>query len=538
MATSTSLRYGEQNVEFMRSPTKVAIRSSVGHGRSMGFTIEPMFKRHPVERLGRLGRFEIIDIQASESVIANVLERLGRSSAIRSHVSVYHTSDDEVPFVPEGTIFLSFEDGVSDRDIEDLLTRYDLGVAFVTKDKFYTVYSQNTDTDALQVSRRLQDEDIVSLAEPDLVTPRQPLDIDIDDKLLSRQWHLENKGEFDGTTAGFKKGADARVIAAWSLLGSLGEKSAVVAVIDDGVDVTHPDFQGKAIHPWDFVRGSDNVQPAPDLNAVEAGDWHGTACAGVAVGLPGGGDIVGAIPNAKLLPVRVPDHLSPPEVEKWFQYVTEKGAWVVSCSWDAAAKCYPLPERISKAISHCAKQGRNGKGCVVVFAAGNTGSDINDPPNSLNGFAIHPDVIAVAASTSMDRRASYSDMGKEIAVCAPSGGFPGWNIATSDVTGTYVDANGVERSSGYTPGAYYTEFTGTSSACPLVAGVCSLVLSANPELITHEVRRILEITARKIGQESDYQNSHSKKFGYGCVNAEAAVAMALEAKQNRDVLAS
>ena len=131
----------------------------------------------------------------------------------------------------------------------------------------------------------------------------------------------------------------------------------------------------------------------------------------------------------------------------------------------------------------------------------------------------------------MDRRASYSNTGKELSICAPSGGFPGWNIATADATGTYTDADGVQRSSGYASGAYYTEFDGTSSSCPLVAGVCSLILSANPELTAARVRQIVESTARKIGEDSDYQNGHSVKFGYGCINAEAAVAQALREVQ-------
>ena len=115
-------------------------------------------------------------------------------------------------------------------------------------------------------------------------------------------------------------------------------------------------------------------------------------------------------------------------------------------------------------------------------------------------------------------------------------GVGGWGIATSDVTGTYIDANGVERGGGYDPGPYNTNFTGTSSACPLVAGVCSLVLSANPNLTATEVREIIKTTARKIGSESEYDHGHSKQYGHGCVNAEAAVAFALESNQNGDIL--
>lgn len=80
--------------------------------------------------------------------------------------------------------------------------------------------------------------------------------------------------------------------------------------------------------------------------------------------------------------------------------MTEKGAWVVSCSWGAAAAYYPLPTRASKAISRCARNGRGDKGTVVLFAASSDNRDVNDPPESMDGFAIHPDVMAIAASTS------------------------------------------------------------------------------------------------------------------------------------------
>jgi subtilisin family serine protease len=217
------------------------------------------------------------------------------------------------------------------------------------------------------------------------------------------------------------------------------------------------------------------------------------------------------------MPVRMAKELSPGQVEQWFDYVTEKGAWVVSCSWNAAAKVYPLPERVAQAIHRCATGGRDGKGAVVVFAAGNNGKDVNDPPRSQNGFATHPEVLAVAASTSRDQRATYSARGREIAVCAPSSGLGGLFVTTADVTGA----------SGYDPGDYHEGFEGTSSACPLVAGICGLVLGANPALTAADVRQIVRATARRIGAETDYQNGHSTSFGHGCVDAEAAVDLAL-----------
>ncbi len=524
MIRTTTLRYGEQNVDFRKSPTQVALKPAIRRARTMQFSLEALAHRVPTEHRGSLGSFEILDILAPEAQVASECTRLVQSRTVERIAPVYHLSDDEVPFVPEGTLLLSFHEDVPDSLIEDLLRRYDLGLTSHYEESFTALSS---DPNTVELAERLQQESIVALAEPDLATPGRLLGYLPDDDLLVQQWHLENKGVIDGNSVGLKQDADARVVGAWKKLGNLGSQDVIVAVIDDGFDLSHPDLCDKVIYPWDFIRGNENVSPEADLFSEEAGDWHGTACAGVAVGRAGGGKIVGAAPNAKFMPVRMTEQLSPLGVEKWFKYVTKKGAWVVSCSWKADAQVYPLPHRIARALHHCATNGRDGKGSVIVFAAGNCGEEINDPPRSQNGFAIHPDVLAVAASTSLDRRASYSAKGRELAVCAPSAGRGGLAITTADVTGTYVDINGVERSRGYEAGEYYSQFGGTSSSCPLVAGICSLVLSANPNLTASDVRNIICATARKIGRQSEYQNGHSPSFGYGCVDAEAAVRKAL-----------
>jgi subtilisin family serine protease len=152
---------------------------------------------------------------------------------------------------------------------------------------------------------------------------------------------------------------------------------------------------------------------------------------------------------------------------------------------------------------------------VVVFAAGNENRDIDDAQGrSVNGFAIHPNVIAVAASTSRDERSDYSNFGKAISVCAPSDGAGGHGVLTTDVTG--------DR--GYNQTDYAYDFGGTSSACPLVAGIAALVLTVAPSLRAEEVKDLLQRTARRIGVASDFDaNGHSKQFGFGVVNAVDAV---------------
>ncbi|MEL6782358.1 MAG: S8 family serine peptidase [Pseudomonadota bacterium] len=432
--------------------------------------------------------------------------------------------------MPEGTIYLEFADEASDEEKQQIIDKYALQLVESERDGALTVRPTTAAEDAVGISAKMQNETAISCAEPDLATEGHLKSLDLPaDELLDRQWHLRNSGEHGGQSIGYKAGADARVVEAWQLLGNLGSADVVIGVIDDGFDISHPDLMGKTVYPWDFTRHSNDVRPAPHLFDGRLGDWHGSACAGVATARAAGGQVVGAAPEAKLIPVRWGPSLEPRGVAKWFDHMTEKGAWIVSCSWGAAAAVFPLHRRISRAIERCARDGRSGKGTLILFAAGNDNRDINNLPDSLDGFAIHPDVMAIAASTSRDEKADYSNFGNEISICAPSSGRGGWGITTSDAQGTYIDAHGVRRPMGYAPGDYTFSFGGTSSACPLAAGIAALVLGANPDLTAAEVRSILETTARKIGDENGYDaNGHSRVFGYGCVDAAAAVKRAQE----------
>ena len=83
---------------------------------------------------------------------------------------------------------------------------------------------------------------------------------------------------------------------------------------------------------------------------------------------------------------------------------------------------------------------------------------------------------------------------------------------------------------GRSRGSQYKHFGGTSSSTPLVAGICALMLSANPDLTAKEVKQILSDTADQIGMPFNYINGHSLKHGYGRVNADKAVAEAIRRK--------
>ncbi|RZM74854.1 S8 family serine peptidase [Leptolyngbya iicbica] len=411
----------------------------------------------------------------------------------------------------------------------------------------YRVTSQASEN-PLKIANRLMRLTEVLTAEPNVVMATAP-QYRPTDPLFRQQWHLTSV-----VSALVKPNAHISAEAAWDL--TRGTRSIVVAVCDDGFDLTHPDLQGlgKIVAPKD-LKAQDAV-PLPDGTT----DNHGTACAGLAIGEENASGIVGVAPGCGLMPIRMTGFLDDTAIEDMFRWAVQQGAAVISCSWSPAAIKYPLSLRQRLALTQAATQGRDGKGCVIVFSAGNANRPVHGtvterdwPRNAvrgrtewLSGFAVHPDVITVSACTSLNGKSAYSNWGRDVAVAAPSNNghptvslpetgsiktgppittaTPGRGMVTSDRTGT----------AGYDRDAYTNTFGGTSSACPEVAGVAALVLSANPSLTAREVKQILQQTADKITDTTPDpqlgtrygtydQQGHSQWFGYGRVNAYRAV---------------
>jgi subtilisin family serine protease len=400
----------------------------------------------------------------------------------------------------------------------------------------------------VKIANRLMRDVQVLTAEPNIVI-RTAAHYRPQDTLYPKQWYLAHGG-------GDRLASNSHVFIekAWDI--TRGDRAIVVAVADDSVDLDHPDFQGpgKIVAPRD-LKDMDFI-PLPDRDS----DNHGTSCAGVCVAEENGIGVVGAAPGCALMPIRTTGFLDDESIEQLFDWAVSNGASVISCSWGASAVYFPLSLRQRAALTNAATRGRNGKGCVIVFAAGNanrpTEGTIEEKswPNNvlsgktkwLSGFAVHPDAITVSASTSMNKKAAYSNWGPNISVCAPSNNAPPgmWlqstgYVATAPAITQYLPGLGVFTAdrlgaAGYAPNDYTNTFGGTSSACPLVAGVAALVLSANPELTARQVKQILQDTADKmVDPDADLQfntrygsyddSGHSLWFGYGKVNAYKAV---------------
>ncbi len=483
-------------------------------------------------------------------VIMDRLRTDERTPGICHHA--YHPVGDEATryYITE-YLMVAFAPGTSDTKVEEILEKHGLKFVryFGQKEEQICLLqvTSSAGKNPVKVSEDLQERPEVLYAEPNLINRFEPF-YTPQDSLFPNQWHLSS-------TRGVELSPEAHVDApgAWNI--TRGDRRIVVAVIDDGFDLTHPDLigVGKVVFPRDFVDA--DLTPLPNFSR---GDFHGTPCAGLAIGEENGSGIIGVAPGCAFMPIRFGMTADDNLLHEIFDFAGQR-ADVISNSWGPVPVYAPLSSLLRNQITKLSKTGGpRGKGCVILFAAGNYNAPIHARDvNSfiwrhpllglketrgtiLNGFAEHPEVIAVSASTSLNLKAAYSNWGKEVDLCAPSDNahpidiqkrLPGQSIWTAD--------------NGRFGNRFTNKFGGTSASCPMVAGVAALVLSANPALTADEVKEILISTADKITdpgpdpvlglRKGTYdQNGHSEWFGYGKVNAFRAVRRAMELKKTEE----
>lgn len=275
--------------------------------------------------------------------------------------------------------------------------------------------------------------------------------------------------------------------------------------------------------------------PKGDDPRPSEGDNHGTGCSGVACAA-GAHGASGVAPKARLMPIRLVSGLGSQDEADALVWAADNGADVISCSWGPTDGKWwepddpmhdhvaPLPDSTRLAIDYAVRQGRDGKGCVITWAAGNGGESVDN-----DGYASYDKVVAVAACNDTGTRCIYSDFGDAVWCCFPSNDFRDRETLTPGIWTT--DRSGPE---GYNPGSeslgdqdgnYTNSFGGTSSACPGVAGVAALVLARNPDLEWEEVKHVLRRASVPIDRAGgDYdEQGHSELYGFGRVDARAAV---------------
>ncbi len=261
-----------------------------------------------------------------------------------------------------------------------------------------------------------------------------------------------------------------------------GSGEIIIAILDTGLNLDHPEFAGRIAAGYDFV--NNDATPMDD-------NGHGTHTAGIAAaGLNNNLGMAGICPECRLMPVKVLNQNNAGTwsgVAKGVLHAADHGAHVINLSLGATVSSQTLENAIAYAET---------KGAVVVAAAGNMGVEREFFPAAL------PNVLAVSATNATDERWNLSNYGTFIDVAAP-----GYNIFS-----TYHDQTN------YYSG--YTYMSGTSMAAPYVAGLAGLLFSQDPERSAEEVRQLITSTADRLdaGQENNY-------FGQGRVNIARALSV-------------
>lgn len=487
---------------------------------------------------------EVYRVEAQKKSVEQRKGTLRREPDVRFAGRVLVDESGE-PVVYTENLFVKFKDDEDPEECKRILEGMGLTIkeqlSYATN-AFFVGAPEGTGQQVFTIADQLLKRADMEYAHPELVKRRAHKAI------APEQWHLRTT-----VVAGRTVTAHAHVEAAHRLTRGEG---VTIAVIDDGIDIEHPEFRsaGKIVAPRDATFPLSHAQgknPRPKDSDPRFPEDHGTACAGVACadGVDGAS---GVAPAARLMPIRLAAGLGSQSEANAFRWAADNGADVISCSWGPPDGAWwdpsdalhrqrtPLPASTKLAIDYAARQGRAGKGCVILFAAGNGNESVEN-----DGYASYEKVIAVAACNDRGARSVYSDYGAAVWCAFPSSdsewaeqGHPApltRGIWTTDRMSRLGYNPGV-ASDGDTAGNYTNDFGGTSSACPGAAGVAALMLAVNPELTASALKERLAKACERIDPAGgDYDaRGHSALYGFGRLNAERAVQLAHD--EARDVV--
>ena len=312
-----------------------------------------------------------------------------------------------------------------------------------------------------------------------------------------------------------------------------------VAIVDSGIDATHPDLQKRVTHNVKIIEQSAGPVTQDLVIAVDQGPYndsdtssgHGTHVAGIVAADNTDGQVLGVAPGAELIGYGTGDAVFIFGVlTAYNDLIAHRDSWhirVVNNSWGSSFRLFDPDEPINQAT-----RAAHDAGIVVVFAAGNETTEM-----AINPYSVAPWVISIGAGTLNHQRAGFSSGGLEFDDSTP-GPLPAGDEKhigyTGDRIGLYhpsVTAPGVGIVSTGTTGVAVTSLPGgtasadgTSMASPHVAGVVALMLQKRPSLTPDEVKSALQVTASLMPDTTD--STHVQPFwqsGYGYVDAKAAV---------------
>ncbi len=355
----------------------------------------------------------------------------------------------------KGRLLIAPRAGLSATEFENVLKPHN-GKSKTHLKKLNThIIELPTGADEVAVMRTLKKDNRLKYVELDMaVTP----DATVSDPYYSNSWALPK-------------------IQAPSSWDSVNGSGVIIAILDTGVDSTHPDLAPNMVPGWNMY---DNNADTSDI------DGHGTIVSGAAAAAANNGNgSSGVAWGAKIMPVRIsaPDST----VAYWstvadgINWAADHGARVASISYSGVS---------SSSTVQSAAQYMRSKGGVVMASAGNTGG--------LVSYAASDSILVAAATDNNDQRASWSSYGSYVDISAP-----GVSIYTTLRGGGYGTASG------------------TSLSCPITAATAALMISANNNLSPTDIDQILKSTALDLGAAG-----YDIYYGAGRVDAAKAVAAA------------
>ena len=403
---------------------------------------------------------------------------------------------DEKAYVP-GEILFGFNDSLSKKAAESKAKEINAErvAKGITKEPI-NVFKLKFNGDIEDKIKELKEDISIKYAEPNYIMSTYS-----NDPLYEKQWHLNNIAQeyftaenYQQTTTSGTEDADIDLPEAWEV--EQPGREVIVAVIDTGVDFNHPDLQGKAWNGPNEIHGYNTITHDNNVNDTHG---HGTHCAGVITANTDNGLGVAGIANHTDVKIMAVKFLDPSgTLEDGIEaiiWAVENGAEILSASWGGNYN-----QSIQEAINYSIMQGVN-----FVAAAGNDNID-----SKYYSPAGNEGVLTVSATDSKDLKAIFSNYGESVEIAAPGVDILSLRAAGTDMYG--YGANIVDTN--------YYFCSGTSMACPQVAGILAMVKAKYPNMDFKDQENLVIYSADDIYDKNpEFRNM----IGIGRANAHKAL---------------
>lgn len=529
--TSTYFYDGSGRVELAPSETEflVSVRAAVAkavNGRPAFLPEKFQPATLPQAAADLEDRLEARDLYVARG---DTKARLRATAATEFVLPLLYRPGCDVPIYPTNRVALRLKDAGKEAALREIAGKFGCAVRKQARgeNRYLLIVKDTAAHDPIDVANAIHEtDDLVEYAHPDFFLPKVTYSPPViqDPLYLSLQWHLDGD-----TSKGADANSDINVEGAWDSdnnPNAEGSPSVRVSILDECVEKWHPDLLPNFAAGIDLDNDPPDDDPSPD-----GGQRHGTSCAGVAVAAGNTIGVRGAAPNCGLIGVKFFGATIAESAEGFYFSVDPNddldhsdGAAVLSNSWGYADGTLQPPEMVN-AINFAALQGRNGLGCLVLFASANNDHTVN----GVSALAQLPNVMAVGGTNSHAEHTEFSDVGPEVGITTPTNdrGDDGVREPWLDIT--TVDNQGTSGYNGLPDLDYTDEFGGTSSATPLAAGVLALIISQDESMTASQARAILQHTAVRLDEpygRFDGVTGHSHRFGFGRADAAQAVAAA------------